>query len=98
MRLVATPLTATITGVYCAIVLLLLAPQIDSPSSSSLWLVLGALAVGIPAFFFVLGVKREEMVGLWLMQRSLLDRIASFLLAAAASVALGNMASMLVRS
>jgi hypothetical protein len=73
MRATATPTTAAIAGAYCSIVELLLGPLIDKQTpSSSVWLIVGALAVAIPAYFFVFGVAREEMVGLWVLRPALL--------------------------
>jgi hypothetical protein len=78
----ATSRTAAVTGAYCAVVLQLLAPMIDRPgANSALWLILGVALVGIPAYFFVLGVTREQMVGLWVLQPPLLQRVAVWFIA-----------------
>lgn len=49
----ATPKTAGITGAYCAVVGLALGLLVDAPGPlGTFWLVLAALLVGIPAYFF----------------------------------------------
>ena len=84
----ATPTTAAATGAYCAVVLLVLGPAIDRPGPfSTLWLLLGVALVGAPAYFYVLGVAREQMVGLWVFQRPLLQRFAAWFLACASVLA-----------
>jgi hypothetical protein len=94
MRATATPTTAAVTGGYCSIVGFVLGPLIDKPtSSSSVWLIVGTLAVGLPAYFFVFGVTREEMVSLWVLQPALLKRIAACFVGA---VAVASVASVVV--
>lgn len=81
----ATSVTAAVTGAYCAVVLLVLEPVVDGLGThSTLWLLLGAALVGIPSYFFVLGVPRKKVVGVWVLQPPLLRRLAAFLLACVA--------------
>jgi hypothetical protein len=42
------------------------------------------LLVGLPAYFFVFGVKKADMVGNWMFEPSLVRRIALFLAGAVA--------------
>ena len=89
MKYPATTGTALATGVYCSVVLFVLGPLIDAKGpSSSAWLLVGALAVGIPAYFCVFGVTREEMVGLWVLQPALLKRVAACFLGAISTATL----------
>lgn len=85
-------MTAAITGAYCALVLLMLGPMLDRPGDhGALWLLLGAALVGVPAYFFVLGVAREQMVGFWVLQPPLLRRVAVCFLACALVVAFASL-------
>ena len=86
MRYAATTSTAMATGVYCSVVLFVLGPLIDGKGpDSSAWLLVGALALGVPAYFYVFGVTKEEMVGLWVLQPALLKRVAACFLGAIAT-------------
>jgi hypothetical protein len=52
---------------------------------SAAWLLILLLVVGLPAYFFVFGVKKEDMVGNWMLEPSLLRRTALFLAGASAT-------------
>lgn len=54
-------------------------------TSGSVWLVVLVLMVGLPAYFFVFGVRKEDMVGNWMLEPSLIRRIALFLAGAIAT-------------
>jgi hypothetical protein len=45
-------------------------------AGGALWLLIATIAFAGPAYFFVFGVRREEMVGLWVLKPALLKRIA----------------------
>ncbi len=90
MKYAATTNTALATGAYCSVVLFLLGPLIDGKGSgSSAWLLVGVLAVGVPAYFYVFGVTKQEMVGLWVLQPALLKRVAACFLGAIATGTVG---------
>ena len=77
----ATPITAAVTGAYCAAVGLVLGPWVDGPGShSTFWLVVTAALVAIPSYFFVFGRTRKQKVGLWVLQPELLKRIGAWLI------------------
>jgi hypothetical protein len=85
----ATVRTAALTGAFAALVGLLLAPLVDGLSPGrTFWLIVGILIVGVPAYFFVFGVSRERMVGLWALHPALLKRIAACLVGAISAATL----------
>jgi len=73
MQISATNKSAAITGIYAGLLGLLLGPQVDSGSTA--WLFVATAAFAGPAYFFVFGLRREDMVGLWVFQPSLLKRV-----------------------
>jgi hypothetical protein len=78
--------TAAVTGIGASAVGYLLGPFADRhDTSGSVWLVVLVLMVGLPAYFFVFGVKKEDMVGNWMLEPSLIRRIALFLAGAIAT-------------
>jgi hypothetical protein len=89
MTINATSITALLAGVEAAAVLYFLGPRIDQPNNpaSGYLLVLGALLVGVPAYFCVLGLKRSDLVGMWVLNPTLLKRVGLWLLAAASCTA-----------
>ena len=89
MSITATPITALLAGFEAAAILYFLGPRIDQPNnpSSSYLLVLGALLVGVPAYFYVLGLKRSDLVGMWVLNPALLKRVGLWLLAAGSCTA-----------
>jgi len=79
----ATLRSAAITGAFAAIAGLLLGPLVDAPGpSGTFWLIATVLIVGVPGYFFVFGLTREQMVGSWLLEPALLKRLAAFFLGA----------------
>jgi hypothetical protein len=88
MELCATPTTAAITGAYCSLVGLILGPLADAPGlRGNIWLLITVAAVALPAYFFVFGITRAQMVGPWLVQPPLLKRIAAWIISAASVAA-----------
>ena len=72
--------TAAVTGIGASAVGYLLGPLADlHDTSGSVWLFVLVLMIGLPAYFFVFGVKKEDMVGNWMLEPSLIRRIALFL-------------------
>lgn len=97
-RVQATNQTAVYVGAAAGFLTCFAAPVIDAPGeAASVWLVLCAAAVGVPAYFFVLGVPKEERQGFWVLDQALLKRSVSFLLAAATAVVLSIGCSSVVR-
>lgn len=74
MRIRATNDSAAITGIYAGLLGLLAGPKVDA--SNLAYLVGAAAAFAVPAYFFVFGVRREDMVGTWYLQPALLKRVA----------------------
>ena len=78
-RPVATPQSAAMTGALTALGGLLLGPIADGKGPfSTVALMLGVLWVGVPAYFFVLGLRKDQLVGAWMFQPALLKRIAAW--------------------
>ena len=76
MTIVATQKTAALTGVWSGVVAVFLGPLVDNTGPlSSLWLLVSVMLVSVPAFFFVFGVYRKNMVGLWMFDPALLKRV-----------------------
>jgi hypothetical protein len=98
MRLVATDRSAIATGALAALVAVCLATFVDADSpSGSAALIVGTLFIGIPAYFFVLGIRRGEMVGLWAFRRPVLRRVALFGLTAASLFTVVQLALLLAQ-
>ena len=74
MKICATNKSASLTGIYAGMLGLLVGPSVDTGSSS--WLVVAAIAFATPAYFFVFGMRRADMVGLWILKPELLKRLA----------------------
>lgn len=74
MQLSATNTSAAITGLYTGVLALAVGPRVDA--GGSLWLLIATAAFAGPAYFFVFGVSRADMVGPWLLKPALLKRIA----------------------
>lgn len=83
MRTRATPRSAAIVGATAGLLLYFAGPVIDAPDSAgSVWLVLCTVAIGVPAYFFVLGIPGHKRKGLWVLNAPLLRRVGACLLAA----------------
>lgn len=52
--------------------------------------------VGVPAYFFVFGVKKEDMVGSWMVEPRMLRRIALCLAGAIAMAFLLSLVQLLL--
>jgi len=91
MRITATPLTAALAGVFSAIVWPRLWPVFSgSDSSGSVGLVVATLLViALPAHAFVVGFGRRPQSAGRTLDTALLTRIAAWLVAAGATVAIG---------
>jgi len=74
MQVRATNTSAAITGLYAGVLGLVLGPRVDA--GGALWLFLATAAFAGPAYFFVFGVSRAEMVGDWMIKPELIKRIA----------------------
>jgi hypothetical protein len=74
MQMRATNITAAITGLYAGALALVLGPRVDA--GGALWLLIATAAFAVPAYFFVFGVRRAEMVGAWALSPALLKRMA----------------------
>ncbi len=86
MRPTASNNTAAITGICASAAGFLLGPFADRHGTTgSVCLVILVLMVGLPAYFFVFGVRKEDMVGNWMLEPSLIRRIALFLAGAIAT-------------
>lgn len=79
MQMHASNKSAFVTGICSGAIMTVLGPFIDG--GGAVLLILAVLAVAGPAYFFVFGVSREEMVGFWAFRPDLLKRIALWLLA-----------------
>jgi len=92
VTIVATPKTAFLTGAISAFVLFIAGPSMEGAKGflGDLVLVLGALVVGLPAYFFVFGVKRGERVGFWAFKPEVLKRIGAWFLGIASIGALAQ--------
>lgn len=89
MRTRASIKSATVVGALAGLLVQLAGPQIDAEGpASSVWLVVCAIAIGIPGYFYVLGIPTEELKGLRVLGAPLLKRASAFLLAAGAVLAL----------
>jgi len=89
MRTHATNQSAAVVGAAAGLILFFAGPAIDAPGgAASVWLVACTAAIGIPAYFYVLGVPAEDRTGLWVLRPALLIRVSSFVLAAGAAVSL----------
>ena len=91
MRITATPLTAALAGIFSAIVWPRLWPMFgDSGSSGSVGLVVATLLViALPAHAFVVGFGRRQAGAGRTLDTALLKRVAAWLAAAGATVAIG---------
>lgn len=88
MGTLATNRSATAVGAVAGLILFFAGPVIDGPDrAASVWLVMGVVSVGLPAYFYVLGIPAEDRTGLWVLRPALLIRIGCFMLAAGAVVA-----------
>ena len=89
MKVAATQGTALLAGIASAAVMWFAGPAIDQAQgfAGGALLIGGALLVGVPAYYCVLGLKRTELVGLWVLRAELLKRIAAWLLGAAFTAA-----------
>jgi hypothetical protein len=97
MQARATPTTAAVTGLYCGLLAWVLQPLVDGQGTyASMWLLLGAGAIGVPAYYFVFGLGRAQMVGAWLVEPSLLKRIAACFLGAGVAAAAGLLVSVVL--
>ena len=87
--MVATPKTALLTGMATAVVGYFFGPYIDrSHGFLGAVLLLGAVAVvGLPFYYLVYGLTRDQLVGFWLANPPLLRRIAAWILGAAVTAA-----------
>jgi hypothetical protein len=74
MRVCATNKSASVTGLYGGLLDVVLGPRVDA--GGGFWLVIIAIAFAAPAYFFVFGIRREDMVGLWIVNPALLKRLA----------------------
>lgn len=85
MRRTASNNAAAVTGICASAVCYFLGPLADRHDAfGSVWLLILVLLVGLPAYFFVFGVKKADMVGNWMFEPSLVRRIALFLAGAVA--------------
>jgi hypothetical protein len=91
MQINATNKSAAITGIYAGLIGLLLGPQVDSGSTA--WLFVATAAFAGPAYFFVFGIRREDMVGLWVFDPPLLKRIG---LCLAGAICVGTIAQFII--
>jgi len=81
--------SAAAVGAVAGLVIFFAGPVIDAPGrAASVWLVVCTVAIGIPAYFYVLGGPAEDRSGLWVLRPAFLIRVGSFLLAAGAAAAL----------
>ncbi len=81
MNIVATPKSAAITGALSATISVFLAPLIDRQPSLSVWsMLLIVIVVCLPAYFFVFGIRKRDMIGAWLFSPPLLKRMAAWVL------------------
>ena len=86
MTLTASNSKAALTGVGASVLGCLLAPVADRRDVvGSICLLLLVAFIALPAYFFVFGIKRQDMVGDWMLETSLVKRIASWLASAAAT-------------
>jgi len=74
MQVQATQKSAFATGIYSGVIVVGLGPIIDNGGATLL--ILAVLAVAGPAYFYVFGVRREDMVGAWIVRPDLVKRIA----------------------
>ena len=75
MKIVATQNTAALAGLWFGVVAVVLGPVVDAPGPwSSFWLLVSGLLIAIPMFFFVVGIRRKDMVGLWMFKPDVLKR------------------------
>lgn len=74
MRICATNKSASLTGLYGGLLGLVAGPSVDTGSFG--WLLFAVIAFAVPAYFFVFGIHRVDMTGLWILKRELLRRIA----------------------
>lgn len=73
MQLRATNNSAALTGLAAGVFGVLFGARVDS--GEPLWILLATAAVAAPPYFFVFGLRRCDMVGLWMFQPALLKRI-----------------------
>lgn len=86
MKPAASNNTAAMTGVGASTIGYLLGPLADRhDTSGSIFLLVLVVLIGLPAYFFVFGVKKEDMVSGWMPEPSLVRRIVLFLAGAAAT-------------
>ncbi|MFM9917761.1 MAG: hypothetical protein ACKVOX_18320 [Rhizobacter sp.] len=85
IKVTATPVSAALAGAFSAAAWPLLWPLFsDTSSSSSVWLVVGMLAlIALPAHAFVVGFKQGQTTGPRAIDTTLLRRVGAWLLAAA---------------
>ena len=77
---------AALTGAGASVLVCFLAPLADRRDMvGDLCLLLLMAFIGIPAWFFVFSVKRQDMVDGWMFETTLVKRIASWLAAAIAT-------------
>jgi hypothetical protein len=76
MQLRATNRSAAVTGLYAGLLGVAFGPAVDD--GGFLTLAIFSLAFAIPSFVFVLGVRRDEMVGMWILRPDILRRIGLF--------------------
>ena len=91
MQVTATNKSAAITGIYAGLLGLLLGPQVDNGSPA--WLLVATAALAGPAYFFVFGLRRDDMVGMWIFDPPLLKRIG---LCVAGAMCVGTIAQFVI--
>lgn len=92
MTFSATPTSAALAGVFSAIAWPVLSPHLGDSGSSTVWFVLAMLLVfALPAHAFVMGFKQSQAADARTVDTALLKRIAAWLLAAGATVALTSL-------
>ncbi|MCK9688726.1 hypothetical protein [Scleromatobacter humisilvae] len=96
MRPNASNNTAAVTGIGATTAGYLLGPLADRhDASGSVCLCVLVLMIAVPAYYFVFGVKKEDMEGNWMFEPSLIKRIALFLAGAIAMAFVLSLAHLL---
>lgn len=93
----ATPKTAALAGVGAAIAGIMLGPYVDHSQGlvAAVFLVVATASVAIPMYFFVFGLRREQLVGFWMLRPDVLKRVGAWFLSAASVAALFQFAYLL---
>lgn len=88
--MVATPKTALFTGISAGVIGYFLGPYVDHSEGilGSVALLIAGLVVAVPAYFFVFGLRKDQLIGFWVANPAILKRVGAWILGVGVTAAL----------